>query len=420
MNKRNFLKSSVLGSIAATPYFQSIRNAVVALDNTPLYEVAANERFWSKIRNGYKLKPEYINLENGYYNIMPQEIMDHYFEHIRSVNYQGSFYMRKQQWDSKDRVTTKLAKLIGAASEEVAITRNTTESLDTIISGYPWSTRDHVIYAHQDYGAMKAQFRHIQDRYGVESTIISVPNHPKSDEEIVDLYASKITPQTKMIHISHMINITGHILPVRKICDMAHSNGIEVLVDGAHCVGHIPVDVQALDCDYYGASLHKWLSAPLGCGILYVKQNKIPQIWPLFADAVADDSEIKKLNHTGTHPVHTDLAIENALTYLDHIGLERKEARLRYLKAYWVDKVRNYPGINVNTPEMARRSCGIANVGIQDMTPKAMADTLLDRYKIWTVAINGAGVHGCRITPNVYTTLKELDTFVMALKEMAG
>lgn len=419
MKKREFLKSAMLTPLIATPFFKSLEIAIQQLEGQSISDTATNEKFWSKIRKGYRLKPDYINLENGYYNIMPQAIMDNYIEHIKEVNFQGSYYMRKSQWENKERVNSKLAKLIGALPEEVAITRNTTESLDTIISGFPWKEGDHVIYAHQDYGAMKAQFRHIKERYGVDSTIVSVPNHPISDEELVELYRSKIIESTKLIHVSHMINITGHILPVRKICDMAHSVGVEVVVDGAHCVGHIQVDVSALDCDYYGASLHKWLSAPLGCGVLFVKKDKINKVWPFFADAVADSDDIKKLNHTGTHPVHSDLAIENAITFLDYIGLERKEARLRYIKKYWVDQVREVPGILVNTPKEEQRSCGIANVGLANMTPHEMADKLLADHKIWTVAIDGAGVHGCRITPNVYTTIAELDIFVNALKEMA-
>ncbi len=218
--------------------------------------------------------------------------------------------------------------------------------------------------------------------------------------------------------VCHVVNTTGQVLPIRKICDMAHSRGVEVMVDGAHAVAHLKFTLDELGCDYYGASLHKWLSAPLGAGLLYVKKEKIPQIRPLFASAVKDPSDIRRLNHTGTHPVATDLAIGKALAYYYQLGPERKAARLRYLQQYWTNQVRELPGIVLNTPAQPERGCAIANVGLRKLPPKEMAETLLQKYRIWTVAIDAAGVQGCRITPNVYTTTRELDLLVGALREM--
>jgi selenocysteine lyase/cysteine desulfurase len=215
-----------------------------------------------------------------------------------------------------------------------------------------------------------------------------------------------------------MVNITGQILPIQKICDMAHSKGVQVLVDGAHAFAHIRFSIPDLHCDYYGASLHKWLSVPLGAGLLYVKKEHIPNIWPLLAPGEKKPDDIGRLNHTGTHPVHTTLAIHNAIDFYEKLGPERKEARLRFLQRYWTDKVRDLPHVVLNTPADPARSCAIANVGIKGMKPQDLADTLLKKYKIYTVAINDANVHGCRITPNVYTTTQELDTFVQALKEI--
>jgi selenocysteine lyase/cysteine desulfurase len=220
--------------------------------------------------------------------------------------------------------------------------------------------------------------------------------------------------------VSQMINITGHILPVRKICDMAHGHGVDVMVDGAHCVGHIKSDFKEMDCDYYGSSLHKWLSAPLGSGLLVVKKEKIAKIWPLLAEHDREPDDIARLNHIGTHPVATDLAIGDAIDYLDIIGLERKEKRLRYLQRYWSDKLREIPNIVVNTPIDEHRSCGIANVGIKTMKPKEVAEALLEKHGIYTVGVDYANVKGCRITPNVYTTTKELDSFIDAMKILAG
>ena len=199
---------------------------------------------------------------------------------------------------------------------------------------------------------------------------------------------------------------------------MAHSKGVEVLVDGAHAFAHIKFSLPDLNCDYYGASLHKWLSVPLGAGMLYVKKENISKVWPLIGEEGKKEDDILRLNHIGTHPVATDLAIANAIDFYAKIGADRKEARLRYLQNYWTSKVRQLPHVEVNTPADPTRSCGIANVGIKGMKPSELAETLLKKYKIYTVAIDGAGVHGCRITPNIYTTLKELDVFVKALSEM--
>ena len=304
--------------------------------------------------------------------------------------------------------------------EELVITRNTTESLDLIISGYPWEAGDEAIMAEQDYGAMLNMFDQVSKRHGVICKRVSVPNHPASDEEIVSLYESAITTRTKLLMICHLINITGQVLPVRKICDMAHRHGVEVMVDGAHSFAHIPVSMKEMDCDYFGSSLHKWLSAPLGAGILYVRKSKIPKIWPLMAESPLADDNIYRLNHTGTTPVHVDLAIVNAIAFYEFIGPKRKEERLRYLQRYWTDQVRQLPGIVLNTPDDPARSCAIANVGIEGMKPKVLAETLLKEYGIWTVAINRPGVVGCRITPNVFTTTEELDVLVGALKELAG
>lgn len=420
MNKRSFLKQLAISGVSASLGWSNLQNILDNYKNYPISELAKDEEFWKKIRSGYRLKPDYINLENGYYCFIPQETLNHLIENLKEVNYQGSYYMRTVQRENKQRVAGKLAELLGCSPEEVVITRNTTESLDTIIAGIHWEEGDEAVMAEQDYGAMLNQFALMERRYGIKAKKINVPLHPKSDEEIVEVYESAITPKTKLLMVCHMINITGHILPIRKICDMAHKHGVEVMVDGAHAFGHFEFDINDLDCDYYGSSLHKWLSAPLGSGLLYVKQGNAKHVWPLFAEWGTEDDEIFNLNHTGTHPVYIDLTIENAIDFHNMIGGARKEERLRYLQRYWSDQLREVPGVIVNTPKDPKRSCGIANVGVEKLKPKELAERLLSEHNIWTVAIDGAGVHGCRITPNLYTTLEELDAFVKAVKTLAA
>lgn len=418
MNKRTFLKQFTAFGIASPLLLKNLGRWVDEVSHLSPIEIAQDEDFWARVRSSYRLKPDYINLENGYYCFVPQETLENLIHHIREVNYQGSYYMRTVQWDNKRAMTARLAELAGCEADEVAITRNTTESLDTIIGGIHWQEGDEAVMALQDYGAMLDMFELQAQRHGVVNKKVSIPNHPVSDSELVELYEKAITPKTRLLMVCHMVNITGHILPVRKICDMAHSKGVDVMVDGAHAFGHFNFKIPDLGCDYYGTSLHKWLSVPLGAGMLYVRKGKAAGIWPLFAEMGREPDDLRRLNHTGTHPVHTDLAIGNAIDYHLQLGPDRKEARLRYLQQYWTSKARELPNVIVNTPAQDERACGIANVGIKDMEPKELADRLMKEYRIWTVAINRPGVRGCRISPNVYTTTKELDVLVRALGEM--
>jgi len=418
MKKRHFLKTITTAPLLFRGAFKTLEQLMPAFSDLSAEALAGEESFWMEVRRGYRLKPDYINLESGYYCITPQETLENFLHHVREVNYQGSYYMRTVRVGNKAAVATRLSEILGCSPQEVIVTRNATESLDTVIGGFDWKPGDEAVMAEQDYFAMLEMFRLQAKRHGIINKLVSVPNHPTSDEEIVDLYASAITPRTRLLMVCHIINITGQILPIRKICDMAHSRGVEVMVDGAHAFGHFDFKIADLNCEYYGSSLHKWLSTPLGAGLLYVRKDKVKGLWPLFGDPREPD-DILRLNHTGTHPVHTDLAIGNAIDYMERLGLERKEARLRYLQRYWSSKVRDWDGIKVNTPTEPQRSCGIGNVGIEGMKPAEMADRLMKEHRIFTVAIDGAGVHGCRISPNVFTTIKELDIFVEALRMLA-
>lgn len=419
MNKRKFIKSFALTGLAIPEFSKAMATEISLPKKNTSILIAEDENFWSGIRKLYKIKTDYINLENGYYNLLPEPTLEKYLSIIKEVNYHASFYMRTRQFSERAEQNELIASFTGCNPTEIVLTRNTTESLDLIISGYPWQKDDEAIFAAQDYGAMIDMFKQVSKRYGIKNTILSIPNIPASDEEIVSLYERAITPKTKLIMICHMINITGQILPVKKICDMAHKYGVEVMVDGAHAIAHLQFNIPDLNCDYYGASLHKWLAVPLGVGLLYIREKHQEKIWPLLGENESVKG-INRLNHFGTNPVHTYLALKYAIEFHHQIGAANKESRLRYLQQYWTKQVVHLPKIQMNTPADNERSCAIANVGIKGMKPSDMATTLLSKFKIYTVAIDGAGVHGCRITPNVFTTLKELDALVNALKEMAG
>ena len=416
MHKRDFIRSLGATTIAALigdrlwAQFEPLNPAVLAEDET----------FWTALRAKYRLKPDYINLEHGYYSMQSTEMLEAFIANVREVNYQASYYMRTVKDADKLAARTRLATVAGCSVDELIITRNTTESLDTVIAGYDWKRGDEAVMASQDYGAMLDQFALQARRFGMVNRIVSLPNEPRSDDEIVQLYASAITPKTRLLLISHMVNITGQILPVRKVAAMARAKGVAVAVDGAHAFAHLDFRIPDLGVDYYAASLHKWLGVPLGAGILYVQRDRIETLWPLFGESGFPDTDIRKLNHTGTHPVHTDLAIQHAVALHESIGVQRKEARLRYLQQYWTTKVRGVKNIVVNTPAEASRAAGIANVGVSTMPPAALAKTLLEKYRIWTVAIDRENVRGARITPHLHTSPAELDVLVRALRELAS
>ncbi len=416
MHQRDFVRT-----ISAVSLGLLFGDDLWALARTlPPRQLAQDETFWARVRQQYLLTPEYINLENGYYLMQSQPVLEAFIGRVRDINRQASRYMRTRQFDDKAAVRDRLAAMAGVPPQELIITRNTTESLDTVIGGFPWQAGDEAVMAEQDYGAMLDMFRLQARRQRIVNRVVSLPNDPHSDDEIVQLYESAITPRTRLLMVCHMVNITGQILPVAKICDMAHGHGVQVMVDGAHSFAQFEFAVPDLHCDYFAASLHKWLGCPLGAGVLHVRRDRIAGLWPTFADLSKADDDILKLNHTGTHPVHTDLAINDAIDFHLGIGIRRKEARLRYLQRYWTDQVRGVPGITLNTPGDPARSCAIANVGVAGHAPAALAEALFERYRIWTVAIDGAGVRGVRITPAVFTSTADLDALVRALRELAA
>jgi len=421
VSKRQFLRSVGSAGAAAALSLATWQRLFAETAAIAPADLAKSDDFWDSIRKRYVVTSEFIQLENGYYSLTAEPVLDSYVRHVRQINAISSFYMRTEQVGDKQAVSRELARVLGCTAGEIIVTRNTTESLDTVIGGFDWKAGDEAVMAEQDYGSMLDMFKLQARRHGIVNRLVSVPMQPKSDDEIVAVYENAITPKTRLLMVCHMINITGQILPVRRIVEMAHRRGVQVMVDGAHAFAQLDFTIGDLGgCDYYGSSLHKWLGAPLGAGILYVRRDRIAPLWQMFGDATFPEDDIRKLNHTGTHPVATDLAIRDAIAFHEAIGAGRKSARLRYLQRYWTGKVRGTKRIVLNTPEAPGRSCAIANVGVEGVAPAELAKTLFDKYRIFTVAIDGAGVHGVRVTPQLFTTTAELDQFVRALKEIAS
>jgi selenocysteine lyase/cysteine desulfurase len=386
-------------------------------DRDPM-TLARDEEFWYPIQKAYYQSPHFINLEGGYFSPMAVEVMESQFRNIQMINEQPSYYMRKRQFEERLGVKKQLARLAGVSHEEIVITRNTTEALNIVIMGKKWVRGDEVIVSSQDYGSMLEAFAMREKKDGVKRVMIDLPLNPRNDQEVIDAFEAAITENTRAIHVTHMINLTGQILPVKALAEMAHAKGIEVISDSAHAFAQLDFKIPDLDCDFMGTSLHKWLCTPLGAGMLYMKREKIESVWPLFGDVNYPDDDIRKFEHIGTHPVSTNLTIAAAIDFHESIGAAYKEARLRYLQEYWTRQVMDQPNLVVNTPSQSHRACAIANVGVKGMSPTQLADTLYKDHGIFTVAINHPQIKGVRITPHLYTRLDQLDVLIKALKMM--
>jgi selenocysteine lyase/cysteine desulfurase len=318
----------------------------------------------------------------------------------------------------KDPLRKNLARLAGCNAEEIAINRNASEGLETIIFGLPLKAGDEVVAAKQDYPNMVNAYKQREMRDGIKMVWINLDLPSEDEEYLVQQYVKAFTPKTKLVHITHVINWNGQIMPVKKIADEAHKRGIEVVVDGAHSFAHFDFTIPNLGADYFATSLHKWLYAPIGTGMLYVKKEKIKNIYPLFAtndNPLKDD--IRKFENLGTRPFFIEQAIGKAIEFHDMIGIERKQKRLHYLKNYWMEKVRTIPGVQLKTSLHPQWAVAIGNIAINGVEPMLLDHFLLDKFKVHTVAINLENIVGVRVTPNLYTTTKNLDVLVQGIIE---
>ncbi|MCS7019421.1 MAG: aminotransferase class V-fold PLP-dependent enzyme [Cytophagales bacterium] len=384
-----------------------------------LEELARDERFWLPVQRMFRPSPHFINLENGYFSPMPLETQQAWINNIEEINRLHTFYMRRRQFSEREGIRSLLAEFAGVSPDEIALVRNTTEALDNLIMGLPLQKGDEFIISDQDYPNMVEAVHMRAKREGIVVKTVSLPLHPKTDEEILQTYQQAITKRTKAMLVTHVINLTGQVLPVRQLCELGKQRQIEVIVDGAHAFGQLHFKIPDLNCDYYGTSLHKWLCAPLGSGMLYIRKEKIANIWPLFGDVSTGEHNIRKFERNGTQPCSNHLAIADALRFHHLIGGQLKEARLRYLCHYWAEKAATMPHLTLNMPLEKQRSCALGNVAAKGMTPTQLADFLYDKHKIFTVAIDTPAVKGVRITPHLYTTIADLDKLVAALKSLA-
>lgn len=379
----------------------------------------ADETVWAGVREQYAVSDDFINLENGYFSVQAKPVFDAFQRYNALLNREAAYFLRVQYPKRLASVMQALAEFTGAAVEELVLTRNLVEAMNILIQGYPFQAGDEVVLSSQDYDSVVETFEMVRQRKGIALSKIRLPLHPQTDEEIVALYERAITARTRVLLVTHMIHLTGQLVPVAKIARMARAHGVDVFVDAAHSFAQIEYRLPELASDFVAVNLHKWFGAPLGVGLLYVRRERIADIAPLFGDTTCPIDDIRKLAHVGTTPPAPILAIEDALAFHHRIGGRNKEARLRYLKDYWVSRVRDFRAIELLTPEAPDRSCAIASFRIRGMEAQQVVDYLFDQHRIFTVARNIDGEAGVRVTPHLYNTTKELDRLVQALARFA-
>jgi selenocysteine lyase/cysteine desulfurase len=382
-------------------------------------QVAMDEDYWSVIQNSFTVTRGIVNLNNGGVSPSPRIVTEALVRYIWQQEDATAYTMWQLLEPQSETIRTGLGEMFGCDREEIAITRNASESLEILLMGMNFKPGDEILTTTQDYPRMLTTLRQRERREGLVLKMVKIPIPPKNLSEITAAFERGITNRTKLILVSHQVNITGQITPVKEICDLARAKGIETIVDGAHSFAQFDFRQRDLACDYFGTSLHKWLYAPKGTGLLYVKRDKIEKLWPLMAAETKQNNDIRKFEEIGTHSAAPRLAIGEALLFHQGMGGKRKEARLRYLSRYWMDRLKTVPKIRFNTSFEPNQSCAIANVNIEGVDPTAIGSYLFSKHRVFTTPIVHEEFKGIRITPNVYTTLGELDRFCNLMEMIA-
>jgi len=424
--RRDFLKGLGLGltglgvfGLSGKEVQAKIQENAAKVKHLSAAETATDEDFWFPVQQAFNTDRSIVNLNNGGVHPAPKIVMDALKKYMDFAN--GAPVLNEWRYlrPRKEMIRKKLADTFGCSPEEIALVRNVTESLQIPLLGLELKAGDEVLTTTHDYPSMKNALFQRDKREGVKVKLFPFPYPPKNLKVLSELFEKHVTSRTKMILICHITNLTGQIFPVKEICQMAREHGIEVVIDGAHAFGHFEFKQKDLDCDIYGANLHKWMMAPIGTGFLYVKKEKIQKIWPLFpaADPLGDD--IRKFEHVGTQPEYLKLAVGDALAFHHGIGGKRKEERLRYLRNYWAKALEKLPRVKILTHYDPEQSCGLGTFTVQGMDMAKLSQILFDKHKIYSITVGvppeeekGKTVMGMRVTPSIYTTLRELDMFI--------
>jgi len=424
-HRRNFLSRVVKGGLGLTAFSmlnpEAMANGLTETgDGLPYFDpTGSDEDFWVQVQQGYSVNPNIINLNNGGVSPAPRIAQEALSRFNDLANEGPSYFMWRVMDQGREPLRQQLANLAGCDAAEIAINRNATEALNTVIFGLPLQKGDEVVGCLQDYPNMINAWKQRQQRDGIVYKQISFDFPLENDETMVAAYASAITPRTKVLHLTHIINWVGQILPVRKIADMAHARGIEVLVDAAHSFGLLDFKIPDLQADYLGTSLHKFLSAPVGSGMLWIKKEKIGKIWPLVCNDKPQSDDIRKFETLGTRSFCIEQSIGAAIHFHEAIGARRKQERIHRLKHYWANKALQIPKVKLHTSLNPAYSCAIAGFSIDGLKPGEIDIKLFNEYKIHTVSIVWENISVVRVTPHVYTRFQDLDKLVGAIEKIA-
>src|SRR5262245_25820407 len=424
MNRRSFFQWAA-GTAAAAAFqdnaIERVSAAASAVNGRTPEDVATDEDFWAEVRNTFSIDRNIINLNNGYVSPSPRMVQDALRRRIEYSDLGPIHTMINTLEKQIEMVRRRLAAAAGCDPEEIAITRNSSEALENAQYGIDLKPGDEVLTTNQDYPRMLTTFRQRERREGIVLKTISFPVPPPSMDDLYRRYEQAVTPKTKLILVCHITNRTGQIFPVRRICDMAHARNIPVIVDGAHAFNHFPYRTSDLNCDYYGVSLHKWTCAPVGTGFLYVRKSRIASTWPMMAADKRQDADIRKFEEIGTHPAANFTAISEALVFNENIGIERKAARLRYLRDRWANRLSQNPKCKILHSSDPAQSCGIGFLAFNGANSVKVHEALWQKYNIVTAHIGNEEYSGLRVTPHIYSTLREVDFFAdMVEKELKG
>ena len=423
-NRRSFMKKSAalsLGAFGINSLFNEL-HAADFQDAEKFWDPASetNDDYWATIQEAYTAsKSDVIILNNGGVSPSPLVVQEALEKYNRQAAQGPSYYMWRIMDKGREPLRQRLAAMGGCDPEEIAINRNATEALNTVIFGLPLQKGDEVIGMKYDYPNMMNAWRQRQLRDGIVYKQLSFDFPIENDAQIVKAYEDAITPQTKIIHVTHVVNWVGQIMPVKKISQMAHKKGIEVIVDGAHSFGLLDFKISDLECDYFGTSLHKFLSAPVGSGMMWVKKDKIAKIWPLVCNHEPTSGDIRKFETLGTRSFCIEQAIGEAINFQEGIGTKRKQERIHYLKKYWAEKAQQIPGVKIHTSLKPEYSCAIAGVSVDGLKPGELDSKFFNDFKIHTTPVSYEGVHCVRVTPHVYTKISDLDKLVGALEKIS-